>query len=135
MPEAGLTVGNFPSDVGCIPCGVRGILIAGCGISTEGDFNFIVHAFLSAMPRPRQRMLSRRGSCWGNPSRPSAGSGSMGQAPPPLGTESILRPSQYLDPNSPDSSNLPSFGSAIFSFNCSLNRPRIMAHVSVLFLE
>ena len=80
-------------------------------------------------------MLSRRGSCQGNPSCPSAGSSSMGQAPPPLGTKSILRPSQYLDRNSPDSSNSPSFGSAIFSFNCSLNRPRITAHVSVLFIE
>lgn len=100
-----------------------------------GDFNFVVRDFLSAMSRPRQLMLSRRGSGRGNPSHPSVGSSSMGQAPPPLGTESILRPSQFLDPDSPGSSNSPSFGYAIFSFNCSPNRPRITAHVSILFLE
>ena len=87
------------------------------------------------MRRPRQRMLSRRGSGRGNPSRPPAGSGSMEHASNPRGTERILTPSKYLDPNSPDSANSPSFGSATFSFNCSLTRPQITAHVSVLFIE
>jgi len=80
-------------------------------------------------------MLSRRGSGRGNPSRPSAGSGSTGQVPTPLGTENIMRPSQFLNPSSLGSTSSPSFGSATFTFNCTLSRPQITAHVSVLFLE
>jgi len=53
----------------------------------------------------------------------------------PWGTERFLTPSQYLDPNTPDSANSSSFGSSTFSFNCSLSRPRITAHVYVIFIE
>lgn len=35
----------------------------------------------------------------------------------------------------PNSASLPAFSSAIFSFHCTKDKPRINAHVSVLFLE
>jgi len=125
-----------PSAACGIPLATRSTPSAICGIHfAVGGIPSDVRGTPSAMPRPRQRMLSRRGSGWGNTSHPSSGSGSMGQDPRPHGIEGILRPSQFLDPSSPGYSNSPSFSSAIFSFNCSLNRPRITAHVSILFLE
>lgn len=76
------------------------------------------------MPRLRQRMLSRRGTSRGAFTRPSHNE-----------RASFLRPGQFLDTSSPGPSSSPSFGSAIFTFNSSLNRPRISAHVLVLFIE
>jgi len=51
------------------------------------------------------------------------------------GTGRLLTPSQLLDSNTKESDNSSAFGSATFSFNCSLSHPRITDHVSVLFTE
>lgn len=94
-----------------------------------------MYNFGLAMTRPHQRLLSRRGSGRGNPSRPSVRPGSKEKVPDSLTTENVIRPGQFLNPSSPGSTGSPSFGSATFTFNCALSHPRIIAHVSVLFLE
>lgn len=107
-----------------------------CGLQPALDyFHLVVYTFGPAMTRPRQRLLSRRGSGRGNTSCPSTGSGSKEQVPDPLRSENVIRPGQFLNPSSPGSTGSSSFGSATFTFNCALSRPRITAHVSVLFLE
>jgi len=96
----------------------------------------VVFIRAAVMPRLRQRMLSHRGSARGAPSRPSSADAASSQEPRSRSRRGgILRPSQILEPSSLGSSTSPSFGSAIFTFNCSLNRPRITAHISILFLE
>lgn len=40
-----------------------------------------------------------------------------------------------MEASSPGTSCAPFFGSAIFSFDSHLNRPRINAHISVLFID
>lgn len=45
------------------------------------------------------------------------------------------RPTQFLEGSSPGTFDAPFFGSAIFSFNNRLTRPRINAHISVLFID
>lgn len=91
------------------------------------------------MVRPRQRLLSRRGSIRGGSLRPPINASHPHcchcychrsfQANP-------LQTSQFLDSSAPDSNpaSIPAFGSAIFIFSSSRNRPRISAHVSVLSL-
>lgn len=100
-------------------------------------FSFSARA---AMVRPRERLLSRRGTTRGGSSRtPVEGSQSFCcrcrchsfPAAHPIQSR------QFMDSYSPnqDSVPAPAFGSAIFAFNSSMDRPRINAHVSVLFLE
>ena len=94
----------------------------------------------ATMVRPRQRMLSWRGSSRGGSSRPSVTEDTSHHCHchchcPYAEGASFLRPSQFLQASSRGSSTLPSFGSAVFTFNASLNRPRINDHVSVLFIE
>jgi len=92
------------------------------------------------MVKPRQRFLSHRGSARGGSSRPPV------EASQPHcchfhchrnSEANPLQTSQFLDSSTPDSdpAPTPAFGSAIFNFSSSLNKPRISAHISVLFLE
>jgi len=89
---------------------------------------------------PRQRLLSRRGTERGRPSRPPKNQPVSHccpcccHRPTPSST---LQPSSFLDASSPshNSGSLPAFGNAIFSFQSSREKPCITAHVSVLFLE
>lgn len=90
------------------------------------------------MVRPEHQMLSSRGtSRWGS-------------SCPPIDEDSPhffhchyhrtqganpLRSNQFLDTGDLESSSSLTFGSAIFNFTSSLNRPRINAHVLVLFIE
>ena len=92
-----------------------------------------------SMVRPRQRPPCRRGSARGQSSRPPA------QIPNPYRCQcrchgfhdaTPIQASQFVDSRSPDpSAPSPAFGSAIFTFSSSSDRPRINAHVSVLFLD
>lgn len=96
-----------------------------------------IHLGPAIMVRPRKRMLSRRGTSRGGSLRPPVDETSphcchfhchcIQEANP-------LRSSQFLDSRAPNSASSPTFGSAIFNFNRSLDCPRISAHVSVLFI-
>lgn len=90
------------------------------------------------MVRPRQRLLSRRGSSRGGGSnRPVRNVmrhcchcnlvSSIGAAP--------LLSGHHLDAETSSSASLPAFGSTIFNFTSSTENPRISAHVSILFIE
>lgn len=91
-----------------------------------------------SMVRPRQRMLSHRGTSRGGVSRRHDGDNvghcchcdlarSTGANP--------LHSSQFLDAGASSSATLPAVSSTIFNFTSSTNNPRINAHVSILFIE
>ena len=118
-------------------------LTVGCRLKSERlSYSALLHipGVPAIMVRPRQRLLSRRGSARGGSSRPPVEESQshccrchchrIAEANP-------LQTSQFMDSSSPNSepAPMPAFGSAIFNFSSSLNRPRISAHVSVLFLE
>lgn len=126
-----------------IDCGFRSARVG------EGRFNlsnssypalFRSSAISGNMVRPRQCLLSRRGSSRGGPSRPSV-------ATPPsrccrclchqVAEAHPIQLSHFLDSSNPDSDSapLPVFGTVVFSFNSAQGNSRINAHVSVLFLE
>lgn len=125
-----------------IALAVRAISLTVGGSPKPGRlFNFmLLHTpgVPANMVRPRQRMLSRRGSARSGSSRPPVDASQphcrhchrISEANP-------LQTGQFLDSSAPDSdpASTPAFGSAIFNFSSSLNKPRISAHVSVLFLE
>ena len=122
-PSSAVALGTRPQA--CV-FGLRCVSLVVCSVNNQG----------AVMPQPRQRMLRRRGSARDAPSRPSSGDAASSQDPRSrCGRGGILRPNEFLKPSSPGSSSSPSLGSTIFTFNCSLNRPWITAHVSVLFLE
>jgi len=126
----------YPSVVPNLLLAAGNILNVTCGFLPAVDyFHLAVHNSWLVMMRPCQRLLSRRGSGRGNPSRPSVGSGSKEQVPDSMRTENVMRLGQFLNPSSPGSTGSPSFGSTTFTFNCALCRPRTTAHVSVLSLE
>lgn len=90
------------------------------------------------MPRLHHRMRSHRGTPRRAPSNPSSTSPSLpseltaGHYPRTRsGRGRFHLPSHYP----PDSTSSPSFSSTIFTFNCTLNRPRITTHISVFFHE
>jgi len=94
------------------------------------------------MPRLRHRMRSRRGTPQLAPSSPSSSSLSLSSefivghySHTRSGRGRFLLPNHYPEPHPPDSLSSPSFGSAIFTLNFSLNRPRISTHISVIFYE
>lgn len=90
----------------------------------------------AVMPWPRKQMLNRWETSRGGSSRPSVEEETSHHCHFPHAEGGrFLWPSQFLDVSSPGSSSSPSFGSAIFTFNSSLKRPQINAHVSVLFFE
>lgn len=105
----------------------------------RSNFNLALYS-PAIMVWPRQRMLSRHGSSRGGSSHPSEAEDTSHHfhchclCPYAAGASS-LRPSQFLQASSPGSSTSPSFDSAVFTFNTTLNRPIINAHVSVLFIE
>jgi len=89
----------------------------------------------SQMPRVHQRMGCRRGQPWRAPTSLSSDSPSLSSElfarcyPSTRNGRGRLRASRHhLGPPS-------SSGSAIFSFKSSLHRPRIMAHITVVFHE
>ena len=90
------------------------------------------------MPRLRHRMRSHRGTHRRAPSHPSSNAPfissdlSTGHYPRTRSGRGRLHLPGHFPP---DSSSSPSFGLVIFTFNCSLNHPRITAHVSVFLLE
>lgn len=90
--------------------------------------------------RPRQRMLSHRGSNQKGSSRPSTETETFPHGHchchcPHSGGASPLRHSQYLEVSSHGSSSSPFFGSTAFTFNKTLNCPQINTHVSMLFID
>lgn len=94
------------------------------------------------MPRLHHRMRCRRGTPRRAPSSPSSISTSLssdfitGHYPHTRSGRGRLHlPNHYPEPRPLDSTSSPTFGPAIFTFNCSLNHPRITAHVSVFFHE
>ena len=95
-------------------------------------------AFSDIMVKPRQRLISRRGSGRGGSSRPSVANApscycrclchQVAEAHP-------IQASQFMDSGNPDSGSnpIPAFGSAVFSFSNAQGNSRINAHVFVLF--
>jgi len=93
------------------------------------------------MPRLCHRMRCRRGTPRRAPSSLASNSPSLSSnftschyPRTHSGRGRLHLPSHYPETRPPDSSSSPSFGSVTFTFNCSLNHPKITAHVSVLFL-
>jgi len=90
------------------------------------------------MVRPRQRMLSRRGTSRGVSTRSQAANNAGHCCHCHLARSSRTNPlqsGQFMDAEASSSNDLPAFGSAIFNFSSAMNNPRISAHVSVLFIE
>lgn len=110
-------------------------LICSSPVIVAAQPRFYPIASVSPMPRWRHRMRSRRGHPRRAPSSPSSDSPSLssdfsvGHYPHTRsGRGRLLASSHYPVPS-------PSSGSVLFTFNCSLNRPRITAHILVVFHE
>lgn len=127
--------------------GAPAAIEVGCKIARVGDeyvygYPALLGSLVSiaTMVKPRQRLISRRGSGRGGTSRPSVDNAStrccrclchrVEEANP-------LQSSQFMDSGNPEAGtkSLPAFGTAVFSFNSAPANSRINAHVSVLFME
>ena len=117
-------------------------LIRPCSVIVVAQPVFHSATVVFAMPHLHHRMRCRRGTPWHAPSILSSNSPSLssefiaGHYPRTRSGRGHLHlPSHYPEPRSPDSTSSPSFGSVIFTFDCSLNHPSITVHNSVFFHE
>jgi len=123
-------------EVSCLCSDVFLFILSSVVVGEQTCFNRV--AAFHLMPRLCHRMRSHRGTPRRVPSRMTSTSPSLSSDLTSVHyphTHSGRRHIHLPNHHPPDSSPSPSFGSAIFSFNCTQNHPRITAHISVIFHE